>query len=372
METSPVPAEEESLSLPFEADAPACPNCGSSLYGQFCARCGQNQRHPDRSFILILSEFFEDILSRDSRPARTLLFLLFRPGFLTAEYFAGRRARYVHPFRLYIVTSLAFFFYLSVQSLFWSEDSVVVNGDDDVVVIGDSAEGTADTSTVIRDITADLEDATTDEDAAAIAEEIVGEIEQDIEKAKAIADATEADSDSTDDDDISFDEVHFEFLSDEDNDALRQRLETQANKAREAITENPSEFFAEMIELFPQIMFLLLPVFAFAMKFFYIGQGVYYTEHLVLAVHNQSFVFLAVLLMDGLEALAEVGAEIVLEPLSTVLGLWIVVYIYLSAKVYFGQSHFVTMVKTFMLATVYGLLFIIGLIFAFVWGVMTL
>ena len=188
----------------------------------------------------------------------------------------------------------------------------------------------------------------------------------------AIADATEADSDSTDDDDISFDEVHFEFLSDEDNDALRQRLETQANKAREAITENPSEFFAEMIELFPQIMFLLLPVFAFAMKFFYIGQGVYYTEHLVLAVHNQSFVFLAVLLMDGLEALAEVGAEIVLEPLSTVLGLWIVVYIYLSAKVYFGQSHFVTMVKTFMLATVYGLLFIIGLIFAFVWGVMTL
>jgi hypothetical protein len=35
--------------------------------------------------------------------------LLTRPGFLTREYFAGRRARYISPIRLYLIFSVAYF-----------------------------------------------------------------------------------------------------------------------------------------------------------------------------------------------------------------------------------------------------------------------
>ena len=54
-------------------------------------------------------EAFESITHADSRLWRTLGYLLARPGRLTREFFEGRRARYLPPFRLYLVISLLFF-----------------------------------------------------------------------------------------------------------------------------------------------------------------------------------------------------------------------------------------------------------------------
>ena len=54
-------------------------------------------------------EAFESITHADSRLWRTLGYLLARPGRLTREFFDGRRARYLPPFRLYLVISLLFF-----------------------------------------------------------------------------------------------------------------------------------------------------------------------------------------------------------------------------------------------------------------------
>ena len=52
----------------------------------------------------------------DGRLARTLFHLLFRPGFLTREYLAGRRKRYIRPARLFLVLALALFAVLRVAS----------------------------------------------------------------------------------------------------------------------------------------------------------------------------------------------------------------------------------------------------------------
>ena len=49
----------------------------------------------------------------DSRLWRTLAALLLRPGYLTREFLAGRRARYLPPVRLYLVISLVFFLWAS-------------------------------------------------------------------------------------------------------------------------------------------------------------------------------------------------------------------------------------------------------------------
>jgi hypothetical protein len=50
-----------------------------------------------------------ELLALDGRMARTVLPFFFRPGFLTAEYLAGRRVRYSSPLRLYLLTTLLFF-----------------------------------------------------------------------------------------------------------------------------------------------------------------------------------------------------------------------------------------------------------------------
>lgn len=52
----------------------------------------------------------------DSRILRTLPALFFKPGFLTLEYFAGRRMRYIVPFRLMFVLCLLSFFTLHLAT----------------------------------------------------------------------------------------------------------------------------------------------------------------------------------------------------------------------------------------------------------------
>ncbi|MBD3647699.1 MAG: DUF3667 domain-containing protein, partial [Pseudomonadales bacterium] len=93
-----------------------CPNCGARIEGPWCYQCGQNQKGINRFFLSLLNEAFDDVFSLNSRTVRTFGNLLFRPGFLTTEYYAGRRARYLPPVRLYLITSVVFFFYLSLQN----------------------------------------------------------------------------------------------------------------------------------------------------------------------------------------------------------------------------------------------------------------
>lgn len=92
-----------------DAAPPApCANCGSPLVGRFCGNCGQRADTHAHSVGHFLHEFAEALTHADSRVWSTLLALLRRPGFLTREYFAGHRARYLEPLRVYLFMSVLF------------------------------------------------------------------------------------------------------------------------------------------------------------------------------------------------------------------------------------------------------------------------
>ncbi len=86
--------------------SPVCPNRGVQLNGPFCASCGQHQRYLDRPLVELLGEALSSFISFDARLWRTLRILLLGPAKLTLEFLAGRRARYVHPLKLYLATRL--------------------------------------------------------------------------------------------------------------------------------------------------------------------------------------------------------------------------------------------------------------------------
>src|SRR5210317_2067147 len=88
---------------------PSCLKCGTELLGQYCGRCGQRARSRLISLWELLQDAFGDLLELDSRLWRTLIPLLIRPGQLTRDYLEGRRARYMPPFRMYLVLSVVFF-----------------------------------------------------------------------------------------------------------------------------------------------------------------------------------------------------------------------------------------------------------------------
>ena len=86
-----------------------CLNCGAEVQGRYCGVCGQENIEPKESAWHLVTHFFNDITHFDGKFFSTVKYLLLKPGFLTAEYVRGRRARYLHPIRMYVFTS-AFFF----------------------------------------------------------------------------------------------------------------------------------------------------------------------------------------------------------------------------------------------------------------------
>jgi len=92
-----------------------CLNCGATLSGRFCANCGQPADVHLPSTSELVHEALEGITHSDSRLWRTLKLLWFKPGKLTQEFVAGRRAAYLPPFRLYLVMSVVFFLIASLS-----------------------------------------------------------------------------------------------------------------------------------------------------------------------------------------------------------------------------------------------------------------
>src|SRR5215471_11181471 len=92
-----------------EAARTVCANCGSELFGPHCYHCGQPVKGMVRQLSSILADIADTVLNIDSRIFRTLWPLVAKPGFLTNEYVAGRRVRYVTPFRLYFFLSVVAF-----------------------------------------------------------------------------------------------------------------------------------------------------------------------------------------------------------------------------------------------------------------------
>jgi len=87
----------------------ACGNCGAPLTGPYCAECGQHAHGSARSLGAVLHDAWDLVAHVDRRFFFTLWTLLAKPGELTVDYFADRRARYISPMRLYFVLSIAFF-----------------------------------------------------------------------------------------------------------------------------------------------------------------------------------------------------------------------------------------------------------------------
>src|SRR6187397_1986926 len=122
MSSPPVPVVDppeppQSLTL-------VCANCHAPPGGEYCAVCGQRHEPHVHSEAHLAEEALESVSHADSRLWRTLWYLLSRPGFLTREFFAGRRVRYLPPFRLYLVISVVFFLVVGLP------DKAVIEFDD--------------------------------------------------------------------------------------------------------------------------------------------------------------------------------------------------------------------------------------------------
>lgn len=107
----PIP-DSESEHIDF-----VCPNCGHEDKGKYCSNCGQKVIHAED---LTLKHAWHHIMHEavhvDGKIFTTLKLLITQPGQLTLDFWAGRRARHVHPIRLFLLIGVVFFFFAHFSS----------------------------------------------------------------------------------------------------------------------------------------------------------------------------------------------------------------------------------------------------------------
>ena len=106
----------------------------------------------------------------------------------------------------------------------------------------------------------------------------------------------------------------------------------------------------------PNIIILLLPVFALALKLLYVRRNYYYVEHLIFGIHLHCLAFA----LFSIAFLVE-WAFPDLEELLNIVYLWFLIYAFVAMKRIYCQSWIRTFVKFNFLGATYTLSLIIGL-----------
>lgn len=90
-----------------------CLNCGTTFAGNYCPRCGQHRNIQRYRFSSILRKLAAAFFNIDHGFRRTLVELIYRPGYLIDDFLRGKRVNYFQPFQTLFV--LAALYLMTVQ-----------------------------------------------------------------------------------------------------------------------------------------------------------------------------------------------------------------------------------------------------------------
>jgi len=290
-----------------------CLNCGDPTAGNFCRTCGQRKVEVHVSLGRMLMEALDDQFSINSALPRTLGALIFRPGHLTREYMGGRIVRYIPPFRLYLVTSVLFFLALSLLP-------DVRNPKVDLgTTVSLDGPGMAHAPRPVAPVAPGLR-------AGVVARPPVPPpppgswLGSRVNTGNALVDSVA---------NARLD--HF------------RRMEP-----KEAVRQVISGFLGRV----PQMMFLLLPIFAAMLMILYAGSGRFYVEHFVFALHVHASAFVIYMAMIAVARVPAAGSALIC---------WLMLYVFLAMKTVYRQGWIVTAFKYGVLGIAYVCLLLFGI-----------
>jgi hypothetical protein len=276
-----------------------CLNCGHDVEEIYCTHCGQKNIEPHVNAFHAIGEFVGDYFHADGKFLSSIPSLLFRPGKMTNEFNAGKREKYIHPFRLYIFISIVYFSvaYLIGESpsnttphtrfklgnkpmiSFQSSDSVLTGKDTTIDELNHRAEKLPATIKLYRDSVNRLPESA---------------------------------------------RPHFK-------DDVRNRVSIKyRNEGSEGkLIDTTLEKFRHTL---PKLLFFLMPLAAFLLKIIFFRRKRFYIDHLVHTLNLHSFIFLLMLIYPLLHFVIP-GS--ILFPLFLIASL---AYFFISMKKVYNQS----------------------------------
>ncbi len=355
--------------------AEVCLNCGTTLTGQYCGDCGQRATTRLISVWQLLREAFGDLLEIDSRIWRTLIPLTVRPGKLTRDYLEGRRARFMPPFRTYLVLSIIFFLVAFFDPreefgiLFGPESDPAGVVEETGAGEGQAGEpgnegaqlpsGNGDALPGASRMDPADGDVTTEVPVAGQDASIVDQAENDKEDDAGFNIHISNDETTVSDD---CDEIEGGDLPP----WLATRLTPERLKAmcERVVADDGQAWARKLLDSVPAALIALLPLMALVLKALYPLSKRYYVEHVLFVIHFHAFIFLILSLQVMFSRLVSfVSLPDVLGLVTSVaVSLYIPAYLFKAMRRVYDQRWLSTAIKYVLLLMTYfgGLLGILG------------
>ncbi len=308
-----------------------CQNCETHFSGHFCPNCGQSVNEYDKPFSFIFYNFLGDFFAFDTRFFTTFFYMVFKPGFLSEEYFAGRRVRYTPPFRIFIFVSFVLFFLLQITT----NRGIVKVLDTSFPEEGELAVDSISVSladSIIKEVVGSTGIAPKDTTATV---ELNGETFSGVSNARGVLGKLAE---------------HFDKKLEREEDPLKK---TKWRKYSQ-LCRMPEQAVAQSLKYMSWAFFLLLPFFALILKLFYIHQRKFYMRHLVFSIHLHSFIFIAYSLVLAAYLVFNVNISYFI---LFVIFFWVPIYSVLALKKFYVQGLGKTLVKFTGICVLYNFVF---------------
>jgi hypothetical protein len=289
-----------------------CLNCGTILQGHYCHNCGQENLELKENFVHMMEHTVSDYFHFDHLFFHTLKPLLFRPGYLTVEYVAGRRAQYLHPVKMYIFISIVYF--LIAFNLVPSGNGIVrfkESPPDKTAIIKKEKRISADTT-----INAHTKQVLIDhlrENDTSYAQYLDGQRKLP-------------------------EKMRDGFWANLLNKRIFGYKEKYGKRAFEQFAENVQHNI-------PKMMFVLLPLTALQLKIAFRKNKRFYVEHLIFTFHYFCFCFLFLAFVNIIEWLMPVSWSSVIPWLGVVEMVIVLLYLYMALRAVYHRSRFRSVTK---------------------------
>lgn len=341
-----------------------CLNCGTTVQGRYCHVCGQENVVPKETFLHMVTHFFNDITHFDGSFFVTAKDLLFKPGFLSKEYMAGKRVKYLHPVRMYVFTSAIFF--LLFFSLVKTEDAIIVTKSEKPLDDAQREDYIISLQNRLKDDTGNL----------LLKEKII--LLKDTSRPFTVNDIFE--TETNEGLNITFGGKKYKSFAEYDSlqkampaserdgwvlrRLIKKGIETN-NKYKGNSREALNKLGNSILHRLPYLLFVSLPLFALILRLVYIRKKwrsvFYFADHGVFTIHLYIFSFIVLMLVFGFDKLEKITGWSFFGILMFILFAGLPFYLYKAMRVFYGQGRGKTFIK-FLFVSIWSLIMMIILL----------
>ena len=301
------------------------------MSGPYCAQCGQPAVDYHRSFGSLLADAADAFFNFDARFFQSFALLLFKPWRLTNEFVEGKRARHVHPLRVYLIASVLFFLvinFLAKDAHFQSDRKTDRKTEPNRFSITTSASPPAPVQPADSSFGLSL---------GVSAPSPTASPAHDWEAELAALDKKKGRSN------------------------LGGWFERQVKEKIGPAGDRGDLFLKTLIQNLAPMVLCCIPLFALVLKILYLFKRRYYIEHLIFALHTHAFVFLSTVLIIGIGFLLALKNTALTAIACTFLGTAVLIQLLVAIRRVYRQNWFATLFKFALGSVIYS--FLLGLAF---------